>query len=348
LRGFAPDKAANIESLFWQGNGTDTGLAVLLGSDATHEQIQTTLVSLRTALVDAQEFLGAAKSAPEAVAGNAAVIVFREGLEAVLILASLLASLRTAEDRRYRRPIVIGAALAFVASGITWWLASQLLLSLMQYGERLEAVVSLIAIGVLLLITNWFFHKVYWTGWMAGFHARKRQLMGGLVVVAISQSIGLVILGFTSIYREGFETVLFLQSLVLEAGSSVVLRGVALGLFGVAIVGAITFTLQVRLPYKKMLIVTGVMIGVVLLAMVGHTVHVMQAVGWLPITPIANLYIPFWLGQWFGVFATWQGVILQILSAVFVIGSYFLAEYQTRANRTRTSKQPAGQNQQVA
>jgi high-affinity iron transporter len=251
----------------------------------------------------------------------------------VLILASLLASLRTLEERKFRRPIIIGAVLAFAATGVTWWLAHQLLNVLLPLGERLEAIVSLIAIGVLLLITNWFFHKVYWTGWMANFHSQKRKIIGGIAVITISQSVGLVILGFTSIYREGFETVLFLQSLVLEAGLGVVLRGVAIGLLATAAVGVVTFALQVRLPYKKMLIVTGIMIGGVLLTMVGHTVHVMQSVGWLPITPIQGVFIPFWMGQWFGLFATWQGIGLQIASAVFVIGSYFLAEHQNNEKR---------------
>jgi high-affinity iron transporter len=251
--------------------------------------------------------------------------------------------LKVGVQRVLRRPLWFGALLALLCTALTWLLARGLLQTLARYGERLEAVVSLIAIGVLLLITNWFFHKVYWTGWMAGFHARKRKLVGGLVVVAISQSLGLVILGFTSIYREGFETVLFLQSLVLEAGTGIVMQGVLLGLIGVAIVGAITFALQVRLPYKKMLIVTGVMIGFVLLTMVGHTVHVMQAVGWLPITPIQGLYVPFWMGQWFGVFATWQGVILQFVAGAFVIGSYFLAEHQTRNRRTQPEKNTVGQ-----
>jgi high-affinity iron transporter len=227
---------------------------------------------------------------------------------------------------------VWGALLACAAWIVTWWLANQLLMSMMQLGERLEAIVSLIAIGVLLIITNWFFHKVYWTGWMANFHSQKRRILAGTVSIAISQSIGLAILGFTSIYREGFESVLFLQSLVLEAGMGVVLQGVAIGLVGVAVVGVITFVLQMKLPYKKMLVVTGVMIGFVLLVMVGNTVHVMQSVGWLPITPITGLYVPFWVGQWFGVFATWQGVGLQIAAAAFVIGSYFLAE---RANHRK-------------
>jgi len=343
LRGFAPEMAIRIESLFWQGTESETGLSVLLAQNAPISDVKETLAALKVAFGEVQTLLAAAKAAPAAVAGNAAVIVFREGLEAVLILASLLASLRTWEERRFRRPLVMGAALAFLATAGTWWIASQLLSSLIQYGERLEAVVSLIAIGVLLVITNWFFHKIYWTGWMANFHSQKRRLIGGVAIVTISQTVGLVLLGFSSIYREGFETVLFLQSLVLEAGSGVVLQGVALGLLGTAIVGVITFALQVRLPYKKMLIVTGVMIGGVLLTMVGNTVRVMQSVGWLPITPVQGLYLPYWMGQWFGLFATWQGIGLQIVAAVFVIGSYFWAEHINRQKRiyhaTRAQKE---------
>jgi high-affinity iron transporter len=260
-------------------------------------------------------------------------------LEAVLILASLLASLRTLEERKYRRPIVIGAVLSFMATGLTWWVANALLQTMLPLGERLEAIVSLIAIAVLLLITNWFFHNVYWTDWVAGFRTKKQTLIGGVSVLTISQTLGLVFLGFTSIYREGFESVLFVQSLVLEAGLGTVLQGVLLGLLGVAVVGVLTFSLQRRLPYKKMMVVTGIMIGFVLFTMVGNTVHVMQIVGWLPITPITGLNIPLWMGQWFGLFATWQGIIMQIAACAFVIGSYFLAEHFNHQRRENAGEQ---------
>jgi high-affinity iron transporter len=333
LRGFAPDQAVAIESLFWQGSTDQPGLATLLGTRSGVEPIRTTTTALKAALTDAQQFLNSARSAPEVVITNAGVIVFREGLEAVLILASLLASLRTLEERKYRRPIVIGAVLALAATALTWWFATQLLLSMMHLGERLEAVVSVIAIGVLLVIMNWFFHKVYWTGWIANFHQQKRKLIGGVAVISVGQALGLMILGFTSIYREGFESVLFLQSLVLEAGAGVVLQGVAVGLAGVAAVGVAIFALQMKLPYKKMLIVTGVMIGVVLLVMVGNTVHVLQSVGWLPITPIQGVFVPFWMGQWFGLYGTWQSIGLQVVAAVYVIGSYFVAERLNHSKR---------------
>ncbi len=338
LLGFAPQLAMRVESLFWQGTADSPGLAVLLAEKAPLDRVRATLRQIETTFDEVRLVLDSARGAPAAVASNAAIIVFREGLEAVLILASLLASLRTAEQKRYRRPLLMGGFLALVATVATWWGATRLLNILLPLGEKLEAIVSLIAIGVLLLITNWFFHKAYWVGWMANFHARKQQLVKGRAALGVGQLLGLVLLGFTSIYREGFETVLFLQSLILEAGIPVVLQGVVIGFVATCIVGFITFRLQMRLPYKKMLIATGILIGGVLLVMVGNTVHVMQVVGWLPITPIQGLYFPFWMGQWFGLFATWQGIIAQTAAATFVIGSYFLAEHQNKRHR-----QSAGQ-----
>jgi high-affinity iron transporter len=318
---FAPQHKAPLEDLFWYGQGEQKGLAYLIGQGAPAAEIAASRRALDAELAAAQAAL-AGNNAPISVASNAAIIVFREGLEAVLILASLMGSMKIGEQRRYRRPLWWGAAGAFLASALTWLLARGLLSSLARYGERLEAIVSLIAIGVLLLITNWFFHKVYWTGWIANFHTKKRKLIGG----DVGQWLGLALLGFTSIYREGFETVLFLQALVLEAGAGVVLSGVGLGLGGTLLVGFVVFALQAKLPYKKMLIVTGVMIGAVLLQMVGNTVHVMQVVGWLPIHPVRWLELPYWTGMWFGLYATWEGIGLQFGAAAFVIGSYVLAE----------------------
>jgi high-affinity iron transporter len=268
--------------------------------------------------------------------GNATIIVFREGLEAVLILASLMGSMKLNESRKYRKPLWWGAAAALCATMLTWLLARGVLLALARYGEKLEAVVSLIAIGVLLLITNWFFHKMYWNDWLARFHSRKRQLLQGEAGLFL----GLVALGFTSVYREGFETVLFLQALVLEAGTGIVMSGVAFGLLATVLVGFATFKIQARLPYKKMLIVTGVMIGAVLLIMVGNTVHVLQVVGWLPIHLISHITTPTWLGTWLGLYPTWESIGLQLAAAFFVIGCYYWAEHISDGKRPQTVVAP--------
>ena len=321
---FAPQLKQPIEDLFWYGAGEHAGLAALIGRKAPASEIVASRKALDAQLAQAQQELAGVNNAPAAIASNAAVIVFREGLESVLILASLFGSMKMGAQRTLRRPLWLGTGVALVVTVVTWLLAQGLLTLLASYGERLEAVVSLIAIAVLLLITNWFFHDVYWTGWMANFHRQKKRIIGG----EAGQFLGLVLLGFSSIYREGFETVLFLQALVLEAGTATVLGGVAVGLAGTLLVGLLVFVVQAKLPHKKMLTFTGILIGAVLLQMVGNTVHVLQVVGWLPIHPMELLtpLLPYWTGMWLGLYATWEGILLQFAAGAFTIGSYFLAE----------------------
>jgi len=330
LIAFAPQYITPLEELFWYGQGEHAGLASLLERRASLQEIQTSRSALDALLTRAQEALSG-HSSPLAVVLNASVIVFREGLEAVVILAALMASM-VGQRRIYRRPMMMGVAAALVSSALTWWLMQTVLAAFRGYGERLEVIVSLVAIAVLLLITNWFFHRIYWTDWMAGLHARKKSLLGGVVV---GRFLGFLTLGFSSVYREGFETVLFLQALVLEADAWTVLQGVALGMVGVLGVGWLTLRLQSRLPYKRMLVVTGILIGAVLLVMVGNTVHGMQLVGWMPIHPIQNVALPYWSGLWLGLYPTWEGIGLQFAAATFVIGSYFLAETHRRRSISR-------------
>ncbi len=334
---FAPQLKLRLEELFWNGQGKEKGLAHLIKNEAAITEIKSTRAELDKSLVEAQTTLGK-NSEPAAIATNAGLIVFREGLEAVLILASLMSSMKRKEEQKYRKPMWIGTGAALLATVLTWMLARGVLQSLARYGERLEAIVSLIAIGVLLLILNWFFHKKYWTGWIASFHSKKKQIITGEAGLWL----GLITLGFTSVYREGFETVLFLQALVLEGGTTMVMIGIAAAMLAVVLVGLVTFKLQVNLPYRNMLIVTGVLIAGVLLQMVGNTVHVLQVLGWLPIHLIEGISLPFWLGTWFGVYATWEGIILQVVATTYVVGSYYLAEWLQKRNlKANASQQPA-------
>jgi high-affinity iron transporter len=180
-------------------------------------------------------------------------------------------------------------------------------------------------------------HKVYWTGWIAKHHRQRRKVLGK---VGFSATFGLVALGFTSVYREGFEVVLFLQNLELKAGSGVVLEGVGLGLAATAAVGIATFALQRKLPYRRMLIVTGVLIGAVLVVMIGGTALTFQDLGWLPRhgTPFT---VPTWMGSWFEMYSTWETLGAQVLAAAFVIGSYYAAERMRVKAPVARGEQPA-------
>ena len=271
-----------------------------------------------------------------------AVLVFREGLECILVLSAITASM-IGTNQAQRRPIAAGAGIGFIATVITWFIAVGIINDLTNSIPALDvqAATGLLAIVVLLVVMNWFFHKVYWTGWISLHNKKKRSLLksaNGAEASKVRLLWGLGLLGFSSFYREGFEVVLFLQSYRLRMGGTIVLEGVIAGLFFTAIVAVLTFVAHHHLPYKKMLVLTGVMLGAVLLIMVGESAFEMQQALWIPTTTISWLanVIPAWMGMWFSVFPTTETLIAQLLAAILVIGSYFLARYQTvRGSRRR-------------
>jgi high-affinity iron transporter len=262
-----------------------------------------------------------------------AVLVFREGLECILVLSAITAGLMGA-NQSYRRPIAAGAGIGFLATLITWFIAVGIINSLMGNISALsiQAWTGLLAILVLLVVMNWFFHKVYWTGWISFQNRRKRSLLQGAGLPGSAQSrvlLGLGVLGFVSLYREGFEVVLFLQSYRLQMGNGIVFYGAALGILFAGIVAVLNFVGHHRLPYKKMLILTGAMLAGVLFVMIGEQVLEMQQAGWIPTTNIAWLqWLPGWAGTWLSIFPNWEAISAQAVGLLLVLGCYFLARYQ--------------------
>lgn len=259
------------------------------------------------------------------------VLVFREGLECVLVLASITAGLRRL-SKSYTRAVAAGVAIGFAATLVTWRVASRVLsdLSYLVPALALQAGTGLLAIIVLLVVMNWFFHKLYWTGWISYHNTRKSELLkqsraeSGSVHRAIY---GMILLGFTSFYREGFEVVLFLQSYRLRLGGATVAWGVVTGTLATGMVAVLTFLAHQHLPYRKMLVATGLMLGIVLLVMVGEEAQEMQLARWLPTTEIPRLshLIPASWGAWFSIFPTVETLTAQGLACLLVLGSYAVA-----------------------
>ena len=107
---------------------------------------------------------------------DSALLVFREGLETILVLAAVTASMVGA-TKVYRRPIALGAAAGFLASVATWFLAAWVLGQLGAGGLAVQAATGLLAVIVLLVVMNWFFHKVYWTGWIQNRNKHKKAIL---------------------------------------------------------------------------------------------------------------------------------------------------------------------------
>jgi high-affinity iron transporter len=238
--------------------------------------------------------------------------------------------------------VALGASLSFMATVVTWFIVVAIIAGVANSAPEydIQAATGLLAVVVLLVIMNWFFHKIYWTGWITHHNRRKRALTDNPVKSRELIFRGLVLIGFTSVYREGFEVVLFLQTLRLQAGH-VIIWGVLIGLALTTIVAVLTFAMHYRLPYKRMLVLTGIMLGGVLVVMVGETVTEMQQANWLPDGSIAAhlphwataifgtspawLNWPDWLNVWFSIYPDWFSLSAQIASVAFVVGSFYLA-----------------------
>lgn len=266
---------------------------------------------------------------------GSAVLVFREGLEAVLVLAAITAGLgRYRAD--YWRPLLWGIGAAMATTVLTWFAAVALISTVNAPELAVQAGTGLVAIVVLLVVMNWFFHKLYWTGWIGHHSKRRKAIFEEPDAPARKVFVGLALLGFTAIYREGFEVVLFLQDLRLKAGTPVVMSGAGVGLVLTGIISGLTFAAHKKLPYKRMLVSTGILLAGVLIVMVGESAQEMQLAGWLP-THSLHIPIPEWMGVWFATFPNVEGLAAQTLAAVLVLGSFLFV-------RNKVPRAPRGEH----
>src|SRR5437870_7547591 len=139
-------------------------------------------------------------TSPTVAALDIGVLVFREGLECILVLAAITASM-TGPKRAHRKPVAIGAGVAFLATLITWVIAVRIVDSLSDNMRALDlqAATGLLAVVVLLIIMNWFFHKIYWGGWIRHHNRRRKSLLEnghGSETAKRSLLWGLILLGF--------------------------------------------------------------------------------------------------------------------------------------------------------
>jgi high-affinity iron transporter len=271
----------------------------------------------------------AAQTSQRAAVFDIAVLVLREGLECILVLAAVTTGL-IGDRERYRRSVAAGAGVGFLATLVTWFVAVQILddLSGKISALQLQAATGLLAVIVLLVVMNWFFHKIYWTGWISLHNRRKRTLLEDSQDSSRKLIFGMGLLGFSSLYREGVEVVLFLQSYRLRLGNEPVYLGVLLGLVFSSAVAVLTFVAHRKLPYRRMLVFTGVLLGLVLFVMVGEQAQEMQLAHWLSITPVPWLAarVPGWMSLWFSIFPTVETLTAQGLALLVVLGSYFFLE----------------------
>ncbi len=333
-----PTLAMRTERSFIDGADGTPGIKALIDRSAPIDELT---AAYDHALKNMDECVAILKVSisPATVGFTAFTIIAREGLEAIIVLAALLAGMRTEEQKGTRRWVSSGAWLAIGASAITFWLSKTLIQSLSRYGEKLEAVVSILAVIILLMVTNWVFHKFYWVGWNAKLRSLSKASQKS--VSDRWEWLALLGVGFLTVYREGFETTLFMQSLLLEGSVWPVVIGVLAGAAFITTVGLGIFKFGAKLPYRKLLVVTGVLVVSIMVTFFGSTVRLFQTVGWLPIHPIPGLTIPTWAGLWLGLYPSWEGLLIPPLALVYVGGAWLWVKFSSHAPPQQPPPEPA-------
>jgi FTR1 family protein len=235
--------------------------------------VHQTFTSLRSELLDADQILSAGTSFWFGAA-NAFAILLREGLEAVLLVAALLAYLAAADPtKKYRRQIYIGVLAGCVATLGTWFIARLVVPIGGASRELVEGITGLIAVAVLLYVSNWLFQKTYIHDWK---DYLKRHVGAA---ITNGSAFAMASLAFAAIYREGFETVLFYQALVFDSGTTAVLAGFLPGLALILLIGFGIIKLGVKLPLKKMFSVTNAILLYLAFVLLGKCFYNLQEAG---------------------------------------------------------------------
>ncbi len=174
-------------------------------------------------------------------------VILREGLEAILILAAVIAYLRASHHEKKLPSVYGGAALAIVASLVTAYLIEQVFSWQEAQVELLEGVTMLLAAGVLLYVSYWLVDKARPLRWQAFIKGKVDDALTRGSALALSA------VAFLAVYREGFEVVLFYKALFLSMPGAYasLAGGLAAGLAALALVFVLVVKYSVKLPVRE-------------------------------------------------------------------------------------------------
>ena len=260
---------------------------------------------------------------------NAFAIIFREGLEAVLLIGAILAYMsRTTAGARQRRQVWLGVGGGVLASMATWVLAVTLVPVSGASREMVEGVTALIAVAVLLYVSHWLFQKTYIHDWKAYLqeHVGRAVTRGSALAMAG--------LAFAAVYREGFETVLFYQALMFDAGAAAVLAGFAPGILVIVAIGYGIVRLGLKLPLKRVFAATGSVMLYLAFVFIGKGLYNLQEAGVFAPHPLAWVPDNEALRQLLGLYPLVETFLAQAAFLVLLGAGALL--YRTRRARAAT------------
>jgi high-affinity iron transporter len=253
---------------------------------------------------------------------SAFVILLREGLEAVLVLAAILALLRNARRQDALPYVHAGWVAALALGGGTWLVASYVIALSGSTREVTEGVTALVAAAVLLSVGFWMHGKAYADRWRTFLYGQLHEALSARTMWALA------LVSFLAVYREAFETVLFYQALWTQAAPAYapVLGGLLTAAVALAVLGWLIVRGSVRLPLGRFFGATSILLVLLAVIFVGKGIAALQEAGTVPVNPVSFPSIPV-----LGVYPNLLGLLLQAIVLLSIAGVFIHTHYTAKA-----------------
>lgn len=265
--------------------------------------------------------------------GQAFIILLREGLEAILVVAAVIAYLAKQGYKRMLKYIYLGVVGGLIASAIMAALLTFIFKAAGSHQEVFEGVTALIAMVMLLYTSNWMLSKTDHEAWSAYVDEKTKQSISNGSVMSLA------ILSFLAVFREGAETVIFYEALLAmdtaENHIPVWWGALAATIALVVIFLIIRFT-SVKIPYKQFFNVMSILVSVLVVIFAGSGLHEL-----IEADVFDGIYMASWpTNDFLGLYPYVQTVVFQIVMAIIVIALYIVSTIRRkRATQLRAAAQ---------
>ena len=253
-----------------------------IGAGVPADEVAQQVGRITTLLDRADERLGGDGMSAATAFASSLLILLREGLEAILVLAAVIAFVRKT-GRSDALPWIHAGWIAAVAlGGLTWYAANHLIAISGAGRELTEGVAALLAAAMLLYVGFWLHRRSSASAWQGFVREQVTAALGQRTLWAMAG------VSFLAVYRELFEIVLFYQTLWLQAGSDrhdAVRGGAATAAVLLAVLGWAILRFSVRLPIGPFFAATAGLLLLLAFVFVGHGVAALQEAGALAFTP---------------------------------------------------------------
>jgi high-affinity iron transporter len=317
-------------------------LRTLIRAGAPESEVRAQVVEIREGLDRVERRLSEpGLGAPALAFGFSFVTLFREGLEAVLVVAAILGFLAASRNERHRGAVLAGVGAALVATAITFVVATLVIRLAPLERELLEAATTLLAVVVLFYVSFWLVARLEQRRWMEFLRAKV------WTAAATGSSLALAGVGFTAVYREGFETTLFYQALLFfaEGLEAWVALGAAAAALVLAAIGVAVFRAGRRIPARQFLAVAVAIVMGLSVAFIGNAVRGLQEAAVLPVTFLRGApRLPIFLAELTGYHPTLETILAQAaLTAVYLAGAAWVFVLRPRRERGRVPAAAPGE-----